>query len=150
MNEKSGNSIGVIEKKCSGCRICELMCSMIHFDGNVNPRLARIRVEINRRPNSDESPVAIDVPHVCRQCDPAPCEEACTSGAFVRDDQRGIWIIDSKKCTGCGLCEEACPFDMIVIREEIAMKCDLCKGKYVCVNYCPTGALILEEGGTHV
>jgi Fe-S-cluster-containing hydrogenase component 2 len=143
MDEKSGNCINVVEERCSGCRICQLMCSMVHFGGNINPRLARIRVEIDRRPQENESSASIDIPHVCKQCDPAPCAEVCTEGAFERDDQRGIWTIDPEQCTGCELCKDACPYDMILMQGEIAMKCDLCGGEYMCVDFCPTGALTL-------
>ena len=51
--------------KCTGCRICEQVCSVKH-EGAVNPYRARIRVlkwEL-------EGQV---LPMVCRQCDDPPC-----------------------------------------------------------------------------
>jgi Fe-S-cluster-containing hydrogenase component 2 len=141
MAETLKGNISVDAEKCTGCRICQLLCSMVHFRGKTNPRLARIRVEINRRPPPDASPASIDVPHVCRQCDPAPCAEACMSGAFEKDEDKGIWTIYEEICNGCGACMDACPYGMIVMHNETAMKCDLCGGDYTCVSYCPRGAL---------
>ncbi|HHI00883.1 MAG TPA: 4Fe-4S dicluster domain-containing protein, partial [Thermococcus litoralis] len=33
--------------------------------------------------------------------------------ALVFDDERGKMRIDPLICTGCGLCEQLCPFDAI-------------------------------------
>ena len=30
--------------KCTGCRICEAICSLIHSDGTINPRNSYIRI----------------------------------------------------------------------------------------------------------
>jgi benzoyl-CoA reductase subunit BamC len=31
-------------KKCTGCRTCEVVCSLLYNKGLINPRLARVRV----------------------------------------------------------------------------------------------------------
>jgi len=134
----------VVDEKCSGCRICELMCSMIHHEGLFNPRWGLLRVEINRKPGMDTPLSMIDRPFVCAQCEPAPCAECCPEGAFERDQSTGIWRIRRDSCTGCGLCLEECPNHVIVIHDGRAMKCDLCGGEPVCVRFCPTGALIVD------
>ena len=56
---------------------------------------------------------------------------------------RNIVKIDETKCNGCGLCQKACPYGMIIFEEEQkkASKCDLCGGKPQCVRVCPTNAL---------
>lgn len=50
-------------------------------------------------------------------------------------------IADKGLCTGCGICENACPKRAITVREfaEIDMeRCTLCGG---CINACPANAL---------
>lgn len=138
------NRLRIIAERCSGCRICELMCSMVHHDGAFNPRKALICVEINRTPQIDTPISEIDIPHVCLQCEPAPCVESCLPNAFEKDEDLEVWKIDQELCTGCQACVDECQYGMIVMDNDRAMKCDLCDGDPVCVRYCPTEALILE------
>lgn len=126
--------------------MCQLVCGGTHL-GAFNPRWARIRVEIDRHPGVDTHPASIDVPHVCRQCEPAPCAEACPAGAFERGGDGGVWAIDKGRCTGCGVCKDACPFGMIVFHDGVALKCDLCDETPMCVRFCPTSALSLVREG---
>ncbi len=134
-------NLRVDSEKCCGCRICEMACSMVHF-GLFNPRKAFLRIEMDRLPNVGTKASEIDVPIVCLQCDPAPCAEACPEGA-IEKVATGAWVVDNGKCTGCGLCVDACPLRMIVVErgEGFAKKCDLCEGGPSCVTYCPMGAL---------
>lgn len=131
----------VNSEKCCGCRICEMACSMVHL-GLFNPKRALLRIEINRLPTEGTKTSQIDMPIVCLQCDPAPCAEACPERA-IEKEVTGAWVVNSKKCTACGLCVDACSFGMITIdgREGFARKCDLCGGSPSCVVYCPTEAL---------
>jgi carbon-monoxide dehydrogenase iron sulfur subunit len=140
--------LGIIAENCVGCRICQLSCSMVHFDGAFNPRQALIRVKNQRDYSTGKITDVMDRPFICEQCDPAPCREVCSVNAFRKDETLDIWSINPEDCTGCGECVEACPFDMVtwVNKNEWAMKCDLCGGNPVCALYCPTGALIYEEG----
>ena len=131
----------VSAEKCSGCRICELLCSMVHHAGAFNPRRGLLRVETDRKPGIATPISEIDVPSVCQQCTPAPCSESCPVEAFVWDECMEIWQIDEELCTGCGACFDACPYGMIRIHDDKAMKCDLCGGEPMCVRYCPAGAL---------
>ena len=53
-------------------------------------------------------------------------------------------MINKKKCTGCGKCVEACPFNVMVKAEEspVTSKCIAC-GK--CAKACPMGILEVVE-----
>jgi RnfABCDGE-type electron transport complex B subunit len=44
----------------------------------------------------------------------ADCVRACPFDAIHMND-KGIPVVDEEKCTGCGLCAEACPRNIIVI-----------------------------------
>jgi Fe-S-cluster-containing hydrogenase component 2 len=125
---------------------------MVHL-GLFNPRKASLRIEMDRMPMVGTKVSEIDVPIVCLQCDPAPCAEACPEGA-IEKVATGAWVVDNGKCTGCGLCVDACSLGMIVVEsgEGFARKCDLCEGGPSCVTYCPMGALAFleKEDGDHV
>ena len=54
-----------------------------------------------------------------------------------------ICVIDKWKCTGCGVCQEVCPFSAIEVdaKEKVAVVNEaLCKGCGVCASSCRSGA----------
>jgi len=50
--------------------------------------------------------------------------------------------IDAEKCTRCGLCEEACRFDVI---HDFAVGKVGCEGCGLCARICPIGAITMKE-----
>jgi Fe-S-cluster-containing hydrogenase component 2 len=61
-------SLQAVQELCTGCAICEMVCSLGHT-GGVNPDRARLRVaetEDERRH-----------PIICRHCAEPRCSEAC-------------------------------------------------------------------------
>jgi Fe-S-cluster-containing hydrogenase component 2 len=124
-------------EKCTGCRFCEMICSLSH-EGVVNGKKARLRVVKDGIKN--------DIPVVCTQCVACGddcCAEACPEDAiFMVDD---ILEVDENLCTGCGTCEKTCRYGVIRVVDDLARKCDLCKGDPMCVKFCPLGALKFEE-----
>jgi len=137
----------VTQELCVGCRICELSCSMFHRNGGFNPRNGLIRLESNRDVGPNKPVSKLDYPHVCQQCDPAPCVKACPADAFDTKEELSIRIVNQEKCIGCEQCVSECPYGMVLLNKETkkAMKCDLCSGEPLCVRYCPTGALDYAE-----
>jgi len=129
-------SVMVEYKACTGCRTCEMICSLKN-EGVIAPSLSRIRVYCY--------PPGLDIPTVCVQCLKAACVDACPQNAIMKDEELGIVIIDEKLCTGCGLCVEACPAKAIAIHptRKVAFKCQLCMGEAPCVEACPANALSL-------
>ena len=79
---------------------------------------------------------------MCRQCRRPRCLLACPEDAIVVDEHTGARIILSDRCTGCGTCADACPFDeegTILRLDESAgvyVKCDLCGGTPTCIRFC--------------
>jgi anaerobic carbon-monoxide dehydrogenase iron sulfur subunit len=119
--------------KCIGCRTCEAVCSLVHF-GEVNISKARIKV------------IRYDIeaffnPVVCFQCEKPYCAAVCPSDAITKSADTGIVKISRDKCTGCKMCVNACPFGMVIMADDVAIKCDQCNGKPSCVEACQAKAL---------
>ena len=53
--------------------------------------------------------------------------------------------VDKEKCTGCGLCEKACPFGAIKIVEKIAVIGDECTLCGACVDQCNLKAITIQR-----
>jgi len=67
------------------------------------------------------------LPILCQHCETPECISVCpTAASYKRKD--GIVLVDKEKCIGCGLCLEACPYDVRVMNNEhgVAEKCTLC------------------------
>jgi len=128
-------------EKCTGCRLCELVCAVRH-DGSSNPTRARIRV---LKWEAD----GIYVPVACQQCEDAPCKSACPVGAIVRDEEPARVAIDHDKCIGCRTCVSVCPFGGVhfVPADRKVVKCDLCDGDPQCVRFCEVRAVRFVEAG---
>ncbi|MHA2249235.1 MAG: 4Fe-4S dicluster domain-containing protein [Candidatus Kariarchaeaceae archaeon] len=121
-------------EKCSGCRICETVCSL-HNEKVINPTLARIHVV-----KWDNS--GIYIPMICQQCDPPICKTVCPMSAIERDENTGAILIDKELCVGCKLCVVYCPFGAVGIdRNGKMFKCDLCDGEPQCVKNCEPESL---------
>ncbi|MEW6723581.1 MAG: 4Fe-4S dicluster domain-containing protein [Bacillota bacterium] len=120
-------------ERCSGCRVCQLVCAMHNFLEN-NPGKSRLKI-------SGEFPVPGRY-HVavCDQC--GACAAVCPTGAIVEDD--GIAQVVEKDCIGCLACVEACPSGVMMVHpsREAPFKCNNC-GK--CIELCPREALYDEE-----
>jgi heterodisulfide reductase subunit A-like polyferredoxin len=52
-------------------------------------------------------------------------------------------IVDTEKCTGCGICRESCPAGAIFVEEIAKVNAQRCTGCGRCVQECPKGALSL-------
>ncbi|MDF1536538.1 MAG: 4Fe-4S dicluster domain-containing protein [bacterium] len=124
----------VIPERCSGCKVCELACSVGRAGAN-NPKKSRIRVMVLY-----PHPV-IRMPIVCKQCGVPKCGEGCPTNAIYREN--GVVQIDEEKCISCYQCIASCPFGAMFLHEEVEqpLKCDLCDGQPMCVQACPKEAL---------
>lgn len=121
---------------CTGCRMCQLICSYSKTN-EYNPRRGLVRIYTKKSG-------LISEPVVCGQCTNALCLKACLFGA-IEKNKIGALAIDSSKCVGCGKCMQVCVYNVIVMHEKKAMKCDLCGGAPKCIEICPTNALWLEK-----
>ena len=134
--------IAVDHVLCTGCRECEVVCSLYRF-GECNPERAAIRVI-----RKEEGGLVVSLPLVCQQCEEAPCIEACPTEALSREGERGTITIDEERCTGCGDCVDACPAACIFMDNEtnVVICCDLCGGQPQCVILCHSHCLTQASG----
>jgi carbon-monoxide dehydrogenase iron sulfur subunit len=126
--------------RCSGCRDCEMVCSL-HHEGAVRPSKARLSVTHDLL--AEVHPRVL----LCPQCLGPECMLVCPTGAIVADTSTGARVVVDDLCKGCGLCEKACHLGMIHVdaASKKAFKCDLCGGEPQCVTYCPQRVLSYEE-----
>lgn len=131
-----------IYENCSGCRRCEIACSLYH-EGKIWPEASRVRIFM--------FVPGVEIPHLCFQCNDYPCVEACPEEALSVDVRTGAVITDKSKCTACGICINACPGSVPHLhpRDDYIVICDLCGGNPKCTVVCQEGrwnTLILLEG----
>lgn len=144
----------------SGCHLCEEACA---------DRFGRSRIRLGGRRFGP-----LDLLSVCQHCTHAACIEACFFDA-IRQDENGLAHIVVSACTGCTLCEYACPHSAVVMIEPepeelkgwlkrllsalarrppevIAEICERCYGydDMACLTACPTGALQLVTVGDYL
>ena len=120
-------------KKCSGCGVCKLACSIENFK-QVTPAKALLRIE-----GLFPSPGHYQI-HFCDQC--GVCAEVCPVDAIGLVD--GAYKINEEECIACHDCVTACPHSVMIIRQEDNMpgKCILC-GE--CARVCPRDAIMISE-----
>jgi len=118
--------------KCSGCRKCEVACSLFH-EKKIWPEASRIRVFM-LIPGAE-------IPHFCALCHDHPCVESCAYNAVSVSETTGAILVDKEKCTACGACITACPGRIPHLHptENYALICDLCGGNPQCAKVCHEG-----------
>ena len=121
--------------KCTGCELCEYVCSIYH-EKTVNWSKARIR-HVRIEPTFD---IAI----ACRKCEEPLCIKACPRDAILSVPDGSVSVV-KEKCNGCGWCIEACNFGALKLDwdSKRVFACDFCAGEDQpkCVELCPYEAL---------
>lgn len=136
--EKRGFRLKSIPQNCTGCQICEIVCTQYHENG-YGQRRARLRIEAK---STNEEPASYK-PVVCTLC--GRCMEACQTEA-LRIAPEGYLVLEEEICTGCGDCIQACPLNLIFMDQKgKPVFCDLCQGDPHCVKWCKRGAITLAE-----
>lgn len=131
--------------RCSGCQRCEMMCTLKN-DGRVCQHIARVRVWDNYNFGAGADTLdgiygncQFTVEH-CKQCADPACANYCPVHAISADPHYGARVVDAQACVGCGMCSQACPWNMPRVDTETgkSTKCISC-GR--CAEQCPNGAI---------
>ena len=104
-------------RRCIGCNACTVACKQENSlpDGIFFTKT--LSAEIGTYPNVTRT----YIPTICNQCEDAPCERVCPSGATYTSDD-GIVMVDAEKCIGCGSCAVACPYDQRSLMDPKLLK----------------------------
>ena len=155
--------------KCTACRGCQVACKQwnnLSADETKNtgsyenpPDLTPrtwLKMRFNEVPGDDGKLAWLFTRRACMHCNDAGCVRVCPTNA-VYHHKLGFVAYDKSKCTGCGYCIEACPFDIprldgSKITGKAKMdKCLFCADRVTndvqpaCVKTCPTRALVYGD-----
>jgi tetrathionate reductase subunit B len=161
MTQSKTKAFVVDAARCSGCRLCIIACKDEHVGNShppwtvAQPDTGHFWIDVRLSERGEIPRVSVRyLPLFCQHCDNAACIKACPAGAIHRRDD-GLVLIDPGGCTACGLCREACPYDVIYMNAGagVAQKCTGCVHRVDrgepprCVEMCPHEAIVLRDGG---
>lgn len=134
------------QKRCIGCRACEVHCKT-ERDLPVGPAFCKI-FRVGPRVGGGVPRVSF-VYMSCFHCETPWCVPACPTGAMQKRANDGIVFVEPSLCVGCKACITACPWGAPQWNPETrkAFKCDYCKDRIdrglepACVTGCTTAAL---------
>lgn len=133
--------ITIKAENCTGCRLCQLACSSSKLNEFI-PDRARIKVVHDALEGWSH-------PAVCLQCAEPMCLKVCPVEAISRSQTPNgdyVVLVEKDKCIACRRCVAACPFGaMDFWKGDLAVKCDLCGGDPMCVQFCFYDCLHFEE-----
>lgn len=140
--------------RCTGCRTCEMACKDYK---DLSQTIAFRKVydyeggtwTAGADDTYASTAFAYHLSLACNHCDKPQCMANCPQGAIAKDSKTGIVAINKDKCTGAGVCVEACPYNVPIVDpdQKKGVKCDMCSDrvaegkKPICVEACPVRAL---------
>ena len=135
-------------EKCTQCHGCEIACKTWR-DLAYGVRYRRVlNLWQGEYPKIKNASLSM----ACLHCVEPECAEACPEDAISKGTTDGMVTVDESLCNGCGVCADACAYDVPQFGEDgIMRKCDLCCGQHPvqtnppCIDTCPGEALSLIE-----
>lgn len=124
--------IKVDKYKCTGCGLCENICSLTHT-GYVNKKKSAIQIVM------DDLGDSIHTPFLCLQCNKMKClEDENLSEEEILDERKKFCWENPNRALKC-------PFNGCFLFEGKVYHCDLCNGEPQCIKVCTNGALNLVD-----
>jgi len=121
-----------------GCHACSLACArLVHKRLSWDTAGIRIRTAGGLSTGFEAK--------TCLACNPAPCVQACPTGAYSQRKGGGV-IVRKKLCIRCGDCAKACPVDAIYL--DPAGEPFVCIHCGRCIPYCPHDCIGMKEIAT--
>ncbi|GAB4317060.1 4Fe-4S dicluster domain-containing protein [Pseudothermotoga elfii] len=129
-------------ERCIGCYSCMYACSRAWHN------IIGIEKSAMRVKNYPGVEGAFSV-RICQACLEPECAEICPTGA-LKLSKKGYGVeLDQKKCTHCMRCVKACSAGALQWDDETRMPLP-CYHCGICVMYCPTNVLDMQEVVTNV
>lgn len=111
--------------RCLACYGCEVACKIEHHRSEGLRWIELITVG----PQEIGGKIKMEfIPMNCRHCEDPPCMAVCPIKGAIYKRNDGIVLLNAKRCIGCKLCIQVCPFGAMQFNVEkgVAEKCDLC------------------------
>ena len=147
---------------CIGCKSCEVACKQWNalpadgmtwsgqsYDNTLHLGATTWRhVTFTEQALPDGAVKWLFNSDVCKHCTAAPCQEACPTGALIRNEYDDVYV-QQDVCNGCGYCVSACPFGVLdrSAADGMVHKCTLCYDRQrdglepACAKACPTESI---------
>ena len=147
---------------CIGCKACEVACKQwnalpsdgMTWTGQSYDNTSHLSATTWRHVSFTEQALPeggvrwLFNSDVCKHCTAAPCQEACPTGALIRNEFDSVYVQEDV-CNGCGYCVSACPFGVLGRSEAdgTVHKCTLCYDRQkdgiepACAKACPTASI---------
>ena len=121
------------QRRCIGCQSCTVACRTwndLPMDIIYNPVLCEGTK--GTWPNVHRN----YLPTLCMHCENPECVPCCPTGASQQDEDGTVWV-DYKKCMGCKVCVNACPYGMrdtstspyVKRFDQYVRKCTFCRDR---------------------
>lgn len=131
--------------RCIGCAACTIACKTGNDLADHTRYIAVNKFMRGHIPNLFGS----FAHQRCFHCEDAACVQVCPTGALSK--WNGLTVVDAAKCSACGYCTDACPFEIPTLAAERVSKCIACFDQVNegalpwCVQTCPSQALRFGE-----